>query len=69
MLQQLGKEGYLKMPKPNTNPSGVEYSRNALNIMTNHKDSLKIQIDWDHDQTDYDTYKRWVEYWADGDLD
>ena len=29
-LKQLGREGYLKMPKPGTNPRGVEIRKNAI---------------------------------------
>jgi len=63
VLKQLGKEKYLKLPKPGTNPRGVEFSREAVDAMLSDKDTLKIGIDWKKEVLEYDTYQKWIEYW------
>jgi hypothetical protein len=64
IFKTLGRQRYLKMPKPGTNPRGVEFSRKALKQMLIHKNTSKIEINWVREDLDYDTYKRWVDYWA-----
>lgn len=63
VLESIGRERYIKLPKPGTNPRGVEVSGEALNILVNHPESRRIEIDWKKQDIDYDAYKRWVEYW------
>ena len=63
VLNKLGKERYLKLPKAGTNPRGVEFTREAIDTMLTDKDTLKIDIDWKKEILEYDTYKKWVEYW------
>ena len=60
----MGRGGYLKLPKAGTNPRGVEYSKEAIRAMVAHKDTLRIQIEWKTEVSEYDTFKRWVDYWA-----
>ena len=57
-------EGYLKAPKVGTNPRGIEFSKEALKQMLSHKETLRIPINWQKENTKYDIYKRWVDYWA-----
>ena len=64
ILKKVGKAGYLNLPKAGTNPRGVEFSRNALELMFNHKDTLKIKINWKKEDIKHDGYERWVNYWA-----
>lgn len=64
IFKQLGREGYLKMPKAGTNPRGVEFSQDAIRAMTAHRGILRIQISWKKEASEYDTYKRWIDYWA-----
>ncbi len=63
VLNKLGKSRYLKLPKAGTNPRGVEFSKEAIEIMLADKETLKINIDWKKQVLEYDTYKKWVEYW------
>ncbi len=63
VLNKLGKDRYLKLPKVGTNPRGVEFTREAIEAMLSDKETLKIDIDWKKEVLEYDTYKRWVEYW------
>lgn len=63
VLENIGKEEYLKMPKAGTNPRGVEISRKAISAMTSHKGVLKIEIDWKKEKIAHKTYRRWLEMW------
>ena len=62
-LQQIGRERYIKLPIAATNPSAVEISAGALNILANHPRSLKIPVKWYHTTLDYNPYERWLELW------
>ena len=63
VLSKLGKEKYLKLPKAGTNPRGVEFTKEAIETMLTDKETLKIGVDWKKEILEYDTYKKWVEYW------
>lgn len=63
IIDKLGKERYLKLPKVGTNPRGVEISREALLMLLQDKDTRCIEIVWQHTPIKYDPYKRWVDYW------
>jgi len=63
IFEKLGKENYLKMPKAGTNPRGVEFSKIAIDSMFTNSETLKIPIHWKKEILEYDTYKKWVEYW------
>lgn len=63
VLKRLGREQYLKLPKPGTNPRGVEISADALNLLASQPQSLIIPVKWIRKALEYDPYKRWLEYW------
>jgi len=63
VLDDIGVDNYLKLPKQGTNPRGIEMSSAALSILTTHSDSRKMPILWTVKDIDYDPYKRWIEYW------
>ncbi len=67
VLESLGRERYIKLPKPGTNPRGVEISKEALNALTEYELTRKIPIEWEKADIEYDAYKRWVEYWREDD--
>jgi len=54
---------YIKLPKPGTNPRGVEITRKALEKLVSHSLTQCIKIYWQKQNIDYNPYKRWVEYW------
>jgi len=60
----IGKERYIKLPKPGTNPRGVEMSKVAINELTNHKLTKRISINWIKTEIEYHPYNRWVELWS-----
>ncbi|OGY49620.1 MAG: type II restriction endonuclease subunit R [Candidatus Buchananbacteria bacterium RIFCSPHIGHO2_02_FULL_40_13] len=63
VFNKIGKEKYLKLPKAGTNPRGVEFTKEAMGMMLADNQTLKIGIDWKKEILEYDTYKKWVEYW------
>lgn len=69
VLQKLGRDEYFKLPKPGTNPRGVEISTKAIREIAEHPNTLKINIDWDRDENiKYNAYERWVEHWEEEQL-
>lgn len=63
LFKKIGRERYIKLPKPGTNPRGVEISKEALSSLVLDKESKVIEIDWQKSEIDYHPYKRWVDYW------
>jgi len=63
LFEKIGRERYIKLPKPGTNPRGVEFSKEALSSLVLDKASKVIEIDWQKLEIDYHPYKRWVDYW------
>jgi hypothetical protein len=41
VLKSLGRTAYIKLPKTGTNPRGVELSKQALQNLVQHKDTIK----------------------------
>jgi len=63
IFKKIGKRKYMKMPKPGTNPRGVELSKEALLRLSGHKDTDRIEINWTRGEIDIDVYDRWLELW------
>ena len=63
VLQKMGRENYIKLPKAGTNPRGVEMTSKALQKLGNHEKKLFIPINWRKAEIDYNPFKRWVDYW------
>lgn len=63
VLKEIGREKYIKLPKQDTNPRGVEVSRDALKMLVENIDTIKIAIDWKRKEINFNPYKRWVELW------
>jgi len=63
VLQEIGKDNYLSLPKPGTNPRGVEISGKVLTRLLEHPNTKCVPIVWKHSHIEYDPYKRWVDYW------
>ena len=63
VFEELGRNKYIKLPKPGTNPRGVEISNDALTSLVEDEGSKFIDIYWDRSEIDYNPYKRWVDYW------
>jgi len=63
LFDKIGRERYIKLPKPGTNPRGVEITKEALSSLIENNDSRKIVINWQRTKIDFNPYKRWVDYW------
>jgi hypothetical protein len=60
---ELGANGYIKLPKPGTNPRGVEITKEALTLLVRDEAAKSIEVDWQQTRVSYNPYKRWVDYW------
>lgn len=65
VFQEIRREKYIRLPKPGTNPRGVEIAKEALSSLIGDSRSKVIDITWQWAEIDYDPYKRWVDYWKD----
>jgi len=65
IFNELGREKYIKLPKPGTNPRGVEITKEALELII--KDTLvrKIDIEWTRTEVTFGIYDRWLKLWGD----
>ncbi len=63
LFDRIGRERYIKLPKPGTNPRGVEITKEALSSLVEDEMSKVIEISWQKTRIDYNPYKRWVDYW------
>jgi len=63
VFAEMGRDHYIKLPKPGTNPRGAEYSQNALFNLLRAKHSKEIEIDWQRERVEFKTYQRWVDLW------
>jgi hypothetical protein len=63
LFDRVGRNGYIKLPKPGTNPRGVEITKEALMSLVKDDLSKSIEISWQKTKIDYNPYKRWVDYW------
>ncbi len=66
IFKELGRARYIKLPKPRTNPRGVEYSKEALSRLMKDAETKLIEINWEKAEVEFNPYKRWVDYWKEG---
>ncbi|MBI3930859.1 MAG: ThaI family type II restriction endonuclease [Chloroflexi bacterium] len=64
LFKDIGREKYVKLPKPGTNPRGVEISKEALVSLIQDKETKVIEVGWQKSEIDYRPYQRWVDYWS-----
>ena len=63
VLEELTCRFYVNLPKPGTNPRGIEYSAEALKRLCQNKDTKRIIIEWKKPDLQVNVYKRWVDIW------
>lgn len=63
LMNRIGREEYLTLPKPGTNPRGVEMSTMAVRSLTQDPQCLTIPVKWNKREKQFDPYKRWLELW------
>lgn len=66
LFDRIGREHYIKLPKPGTNPRGVEITSEALSKLVEDNMTNKIKINWKRRGIEYNLYKKWVELWQEG---
>ena len=64
LFDKIGRDRYIKLPKPGTNPRGVEITKEALTSLVKDDLSRVIEINWQKMEISYNPYKRWVDYWG-----
>lgn len=62
-LERLGRTEYIKLPKPGTNPRGVELSVKALDALSKHPQTFRFPILWNRTIIEYNPYQRWLDFW------
>jgi hypothetical protein len=63
IFETIGRENYIKLPKPGTNPRGPEFGKEALLKLINHPGTKSIKVEWHRSEIKYEPYQRWVTYW------
>ncbi|MEM2144250.1 MAG: ThaI family type II restriction endonuclease [Candidatus Jordarchaeaceae archaeon] len=63
VFKAMGRNRYIHLPKPGTNPRGVEYEKEALLNLLGAPQTREIEIVWRKIEIPFDPYKRWVDYW------
>lgn len=63
LFDKIGRQNYIKLPKPGTNPRGVEITKKALSSLVEDSETRSIVIDWQRTSIDFNPYKRWVDFW------
>lgn len=66
ILDEIGRDRYIKLPKANTNSRGVEISAEALNLLEQCEDTKIIEINFIREKMDYrEVYTKWLDAWHD----
>lgn len=63
VFNKIGRDKYIKLPKPGTNPRGVEIDKKALSALIEDSETKCIKINWYRREIDFNPYKRWVDFW------
>jgi len=63
VFDKLGKNNYIRLPRPGTNPRGVEVTKEALSNLVGGSESRSILINWQRTKIEFNPYKRWVDLW------
>jgi hypothetical protein len=63
LFDKIGRRNYIKLPKPGTNPRGIEFTKEALSSLVEDSESQSIVIDWQRTEIYFNPYKRWIDLW------
>jgi hypothetical protein len=64
LFDKVGRRNYIRLPKPGTNPRGVEITKKALSSLIEDSQTRSITINWLRTKIDFNPYKRWVDLWG-----
>ncbi len=66
VLNTIGRDNYIKLPKQNTNSRGVVITAEALSLLENCDDTRCIEINFVKGKIDYrEVYTKWLDAWRD----
>ncbi len=66
VLNDIGRDRYIKLPKENTNARGVEITAEALSLLELCEDTECIDINFVRGKIDYrEVYTKWLDAWRD----
>lgn len=66
VLNRIGRDKYIRLPKVNTNARGVEITAEALSMLEHYKDTRSININFMREKLDYrEIYTKWLDAWKD----
>ncbi|MHB1439411.1 MAG: ThaI family type II restriction endonuclease [Cuniculiplasma sp.] len=65
VIRRIGRENYFSLPKAGTNPRGIEFSKDAMQELSDHLSTRKIDIQWNIEEIEHNQYKQWLDYWRD----
>lgn len=64
IINKIGRDRYIKLPKENTNARGVEITAEALSMLENYEDTRSIDINFKREKIDYrEIYTKWLDAW------
>ncbi|MCJ7507121.1 MAG: ThaI family type II restriction endonuclease [candidate division Zixibacteria bacterium] len=63
VFYKIGRQDYINLPKPGTNPRGVEIKKEALLNLVKDSACKNIEIHWQRTEIRFNSYKRWVDLW------
>lgn len=63
LFDKIGRKNYIKLPKPGTNPRGVEITKEALSSLVRDAQTKSISIHWEKRKIEFNPYQRWVDLW------
>lgn len=64
ILNKIGRDRYIKLPKEHTNARGVEITSEALTMLENYEDTRCIEINFTREKMDYrEVYTKWLDAW------
>lgn len=65
ILNKIGRDRYIKLPKEGTNPRGAEITAEAINLLTKCEDTRVIEIYFVRGKIDYrEVYTKWLDAWG-----
>ena len=64
ILNEIGRDRYIKLPKENTNARGVEITAEVLSMLERYEDTRCININFTREKIDYrEVYTKWLDAW------
>jgi hypothetical protein len=58
LFDRLGRNNYVKLPKPGTNPRGVKITKEALLNLVRDSESRIFSINWQRTRIEFNSYKK-----------